>query len=64
MIDNSALIAFARATVVWGTIPWIGVMSAATGGSMLFRAAANPAVTIGIADRFTIEAGGLRLLAN
>ena len=64
VMDNTSQIAFARTATPWGTIPYLGVMSATSGGIMLFRAACNPVVTLGASDRFTVEAGGLKLTAN
>ena len=64
VMENTSQLAFARTSAPWGTLPYLGVMSATTGGVMLFRAACNPVVTIGASDRFTVEAGGLKLTAN
>lgn len=64
LMENSALIVYARTSAPWGTLPYMGVMSASTGGVMLFRLACSPTVTIGASDRFTVEQGGIKLTAN
>lgn len=56
---NTAAITFAQATADWGTIAYFGIMDAATGGNMLYTAAANPARQILSGDQYVVSIGAL-----
>jgi hypothetical protein len=56
---NSANIEYAPATTPWGTINYIAVFDAASGGNMLVSAALSSAKTIGTGDVLRIPTGQL-----
>ena len=56
---NSAAVEFPQATANWGTIGWLGLYDAATGGNLLYHTALTTAKTIDTGDIFRIAAGSL-----
>lgn len=64
LMANSTDISFARTGTQWGTITHFGIMSAQTGGIMLYRGEANPAVTVSASDRWSAAAGQIRIMAS
>lgn len=56
---NSGAVTFPTATASWGTIGWIGLRDASTGGNLLYHAPLSTAKTIGSGDIFTISASNL-----
>jgi hypothetical protein len=50
---------FPQATLSWGTIGWIGILDASTGGNLLYHTALDVAKTIDATDIFKISAGSL-----
>ena len=57
VIKNSSEIVYSTATESWGTIGWMGLFDAATGGNMLWQGAVNTAKTVDIDDqvRFQVD---------
>lgn len=56
---NSATVEFAQATASWGTIGWVGLYDASTGGNLLYHSPLEAAKTIATGDVFRISAGSL-----
>jgi hypothetical protein len=56
---NSAAVEFPQATGTWGTVGWIGIESAATGGNLLYHTALDASKTIENGDIFKIAVGSL-----
>ena len=50
---------FPTATANWGTVGWIGLWDAASGGNMLYHTALDAPKTIDSGDIFKIAAGNL-----
>ena len=50
---------FPTATANWGTVGWIGLWDAASGGNMLYHTALDAPKTIDSGDIFKITAGNL-----
>ena len=59
VVATDADITFPTATATWGTIGWIGIWDAATGGNMLFHTALDTSKTIDSGDIFKMTAGNL-----
>lgn len=57
--SNAAVIDWAKATAPWGTITHVGLMTAASGGACIARAALGASKTIDTNDIFRVEAGQL-----
>lgn len=57
--SNSATVTFNAATANWGTIGYVGVWDAASGGNLLFHGAVTSAKTIETGDTFQISTGNL-----
>jgi hypothetical protein len=57
--SNSADCTFPQATASWGTVGWIGLNDAATGGNLLFHTALDTSKTIDSGDIFKIATGSL-----
>lgn len=58
---NSATVTFPAATANWGTVTHIAVMSASTGGEVLFHGPVTASKTIELGDVFQIAAGNLNI---
>jgi len=56
---NSAAIEFPQATGSWGTVGWIGIEDALTGGNLLYHTALDASKTIESGDIFKIAIGSL-----
>ena len=56
---NSAAVEFPQATASWGTIGWVGLRDASTGGNLLYHTAVDVAKTIDTGDIFKINTSNL-----
>jgi hypothetical protein len=56
---NSAAVEFPQATGSWGTVGWIGIEDASTGGNLLYHTALDASKTIDSGDIFKIATGSL-----
>lgn len=56
---NSAAVTFPTATASWGTIGWIGIRDASSGGNLLYHAPLTASKTISSGDIFTISTNNL-----
>ena len=56
---NSADVTFPTATASWGTVGWIGINDASTGGNLLYHTALDTAKAIDSGDIFKIASGNL-----
>ena len=56
---NSAAIEFPQATASWGTVGWIGIEDAVSGGNLLYHTALDTSKTIENGDIFKIAIGNL-----
>ena len=56
---NSADVTFPTATASWGTVGWIGINDAITGGNLLYHTALDTSKTIDTGDIFKISTGNL-----
>jgi len=56
---NSAAIEFPQATASWGTVGWIGIEDAVSGGNLLYHTALDTSKTIENGDIFKIAIGSL-----
>jgi hypothetical protein len=56
---NTAAIEFPQATANWGTVGWIGIEDALTGGNLLYHSPLDAAKTIENGDIFKISIGSL-----
>ena len=56
---NNADVTFPTATASWGTVGWIGINDASTGGNLLYHTALDTAKTIDSGDIFKIATGNL-----
>jgi hypothetical protein len=56
---NTAAIEFPQATGTWGTVGWIGIEDASTGGNLLYHTALDSSKTIATGDIFKIAIGNL-----
>ena len=56
---NSADVTFPTATASWGTVGWIGINDAITGGNLLYHTALDTAKAIDSGDIFKISTGNL-----
>jgi hypothetical protein len=50
---------FPQATGSWGTVGWIGIMDASTGGNLLYHTPLDTSKTIDSGDIFKIASGSL-----
>jgi hypothetical protein len=55
--NNSATLTFPTATAAWGTITYVGIFDAASGGNLWFYAPLTTSQTVGIGNVFTAPAG-------
>ena len=56
---NSAAIEFPQATGNWGTIGWVGIKDALSGGNLLYHTPLDASKTISTGDIFRIAIGSL-----
>lgn len=56
---NNADVTFPTATGSWGTVGWIGINDASTGGNLLYHTALDTAKAIDSGDIFKIASGNL-----
>lgn len=56
---NSSAVEFPQATGSWGTVGWIGIEDASTGGNLLYHTALDTSKTIDTGDIFKIAIGSL-----
>lgn len=56
---NSAAIEFPQATGNWGTVGWIGIEDAITGGNLLYHSPLDASKAIATGDIFKIAIGSL-----
>ena len=56
---NSADVTFPTATASWGTVGWIGINDALSGGNLLYHTALDTSKTITSGDIFKISTGNL-----
>jgi len=56
---NTAAIEFPQATGTWGTVGWIGIEDALSGGNLLYHSALDASKTIATGDIFKIAIGSL-----
>ena len=56
---NTAAIEFPQATANWGTVGWIGIEDALSGGNLLYHSPLNASKTIASGDIFKIAIGSL-----
>ena len=58
-VASTADVTFPTATAAFGTVGWIGLWDAASGGNMLYHTALDAAKTIDTGDVFKIVTGNL-----
>ena len=58
-LASNADATFPTATASWGTVGWIGIWDAVSGGNMLYHSALDAAKTIDSGDIFKIVTGNL-----
>lgn len=56
---SNADINFPQATAGWGTVGWIGILDASTGGNLLYHTPLDNSKTIDSGDIFKIASGSL-----
>ena len=56
---NSAAIEFSQAGSSWGTVAYIGIRDASTGGNLLYHSPLDSSKTIETGDVFRVAAGSL-----
>ena len=56
---NSTAVEFPQATGSWGTVAYIGLRDASTGGNLLYHSPLDASKTIATGDVFRISAGNL-----
>lgn len=59
LVATDADVTFPTATASWGTVGWIGLWDAASGGNMLYHTALDTSKTIDSGDIFKIATGNL-----
>lgn len=59
LVATDADVTFPTATATWGTVGWIGLWDAASGGNMLYHTALDASKTIDSGDIFKITTGNL-----
>lgn len=57
--SNSVLIEFSQATANWGTVAYMGISDASTGGNLLFHGALTSSKTIESGDVFKFDVASL-----
>lgn len=56
---NNAAVEFPQATANWGTVGWIGILDAASGGNLMYHTALDVSKPIDTGDIFKISSGNL-----
>lgn len=56
---SSSAIEFPQCTVAWGTVGWIGIYDALTGGNLLYHSPLDTAISIDVTDILRILTGSL-----
>ena len=56
---SNADVTFPQATGSWGTVGWIGILDASSGGNLLYHTALDASKTIDTGDIFKIASGNL-----
>jgi hypothetical protein len=56
---NTAAIEFPQATASWGTVGWVGIEDALTGGNLLYHTPLDASKTIASGDIFRVAIGSL-----
>lgn len=56
---SNADVTFPQATGSWGTVGWIGILDASSGGNLLYHTALDNSKTIDTGDIFKIASGNL-----
>lgn len=56
---NNAAVEFPQATASWGTVGWIGILDAASGGNLMYHTALDVSKAIDTGDIFKISSGNL-----
>ncbi|MDT8717827.1 hypothetical protein IAI10_14255 [Clostridium sp. 19966] len=56
-VSNSSTIAFPVATAAWGTVAYVGIRDAVTGGNLLFSAAVGTSQAVGVNNQVIFNAG-------
>ena len=59
LVATDADVTFPTCTASWGTVGWIGLWDAASGGNMLYHTALDTSKTIDSGDIFKITTGNL-----
>jgi hypothetical protein len=59
LVATDADVTFATATASWGTVGWIGINDALSGGNLLYHTALDASKTIDTGDIFKITTGNL-----
>ena len=59
LVATDADVTFTTATAGWGTVGWIGINDALSGGNLLYHTALDAAKTIDAGDIFKITTGNL-----
>jgi len=59
LVATDADVTFTTATAAWGTVGWIGINDALSGGNLLYHTALDAAKTIDAGDIFKITTGNL-----
>jgi hypothetical protein len=57
--SNSAAVEFPQATGSWGTVAYIGLLDASSGGNLLYHTPLDASKTIATGDVFRIAIGSL-----
>lgn len=57
--SNNAAVEFPQATADWGTVAYVGLRDASTGGNLLYHAPLTTSKTIATGDIFRIASGSL-----
>lgn len=56
---NNAAVEFPQATASWGTVGWIGILDAASGGNLMYHTPLDVSKAIDTGDIFKISSGNL-----
>jgi hypothetical protein len=59
-VQNTSAISFPQATAAWGTVRYVGIFTAVSGGSMLYFQQLAADKVVGIDDIFEFLAGSLQ----
>lgn len=56
-VSNTNIVTFPVATASWGTVAYVGIRDAATGGNLLFSAAVGTSQAVGVNNQVIFNAG-------